>query len=159
MLLLILLSIIVALLVCVIYRKRSFKELCLFIGGISVCKYVWLITIDINHYDKWLIPVIYGVSYGAGCFLIFTVSIRILHSRLIFALSSSAITLLLIYLNINAAQKGNLTQRINGYDLYINGQWTNIGLVYEAMNPYGFMAIYAVLLFIFPRMIFKKILA
>lgn len=137
-------GLICALTLCLALGKRYFKDLLLCVGGILFGSYAWLlISAGPQHYDKWLLPVINGLYYGLACFFIFVISIRLCKSNALFFLLSCSAALLLLYFNISAAMNIHLTERIFGYDTFINGKITAIGILYKMLNPLTLMAMYA----------------
>lgn len=126
-----------------------FRDLVFFVCGMLLLGYAHLlIFFGLEHYDKWLMPLLYGLYYGIICFTIFVLTIRLIKSRLVFCLTSWCVVFFLLSLNIQSAKKIGLTEKKWGYDIFVNGEITNIGIAYKIADPLGGMACVATILFI-----------
>lgn len=107
-----------------------------------MCSYVWvLIGTGFEHMDKWLLPIIYSGFYGVVCFIIFSVSIRLLKSELLFCVLSWVVPIVLLLIKLIGLSNSNLTYFEHGHYLYVDGKMTLMGFVYYTRDPLWAMAI------------------
>jgi len=98
------------------------------------------------HLDKWLLPLFDTLFYSVPCFLVFIVSIRLLKSKIAFAVLSWALFAAMLFLLTSNANSVHLSWRFAGYDLFTSGKITIHGLVFHLLEPFGLMALGATFL-------------
>ena len=135
--------------------KRLLIDAAIAFGATFLFAYAKLfLASGIEHADKWLLPCLYGLYFGAICLVIFEVTVRVARSLALFcAVSWLAVTGLLVF-GILGALEANLTLRELGIDVFVDGRITFGGVLYKLFDPLGLMAVAATVLFM--RKTFKR---
>lgn len=92
---------------------------------------------------KWAL--LDGLLYGAACWVIYIISMKLFRSEIVFAFLSLAAAAVLIKLGLDSAASGQLNSRINGVTLFEGGEPTFMGILDLMLNPLTFLALYALI--------------
>ena len=97
-----------------------------------------VIEMGFRHYDQIFIPLFNTLYYGVPICTIWIVSVRLVQSYFLFWTASTGTACLLLWHRIEAATNSNLTLKQGGWYLYLEGDMTPYGMVYNFFaNPIG----------------------
>lgn len=137
----------IAVILCALIGKSAFKDLIIFIGGIFLCSYIWmLINTGVEHYNKVAFPALYSLYYGLLCFIICSGSLRFIKSKVVFCVVSWAVVIFFLIIKFVSLKNSHLTSLEGGHYLYVDGKMTIMGFLQYIQNPLWLMAVCSTLL-------------
>lgn len=131
-------------------RKREVRKMLLFLRDFLILfllsflySYLYYIFFFDVPRNLFLIPILEGLYFAFICYFIIWISLRRLKSIELFCFLSWGGAILLSIINIIGGEQSSLTYRVNGMELFVNGQITFLGIIFEFLDPVGFLAFFS----------------
>jgi hypothetical protein len=122
---------------------RTGRELGLaLIAGVAYGYFYQCVLYD-GPLRQWLLPFLSGLYFGVICYAIFFVSVRLGRSPLLFCVLSWLAVAVLSALNVIGASRRSTSMRWNGFDIFIHGDITPFGVLFEIFDPILVLAAWA----------------
>lgn len=111
--------------------------LCLLFSYLNFC------LVQGAPWDKWLMPLLSAGYYTLITGAIYLSTVSVFKSPIAFMVVSWIAVATLFVAGLFNAQSADLTWRLSGFDLFIKGDVTALGIVYQLLDPVLFLAFFA----------------